>query len=142
MRLPKNGAPDRGLNARRLTPLRLLAATLLFESAVFAVGASYFVVQIVVSPADSRVSAIGVVVLAIIGCAALATIAIATLRGRAWIRGAAITVQILQLIVAVGDFQNSVGRADIGLLLGIPAILALILLFTRSVMAATTNRER
>ena len=125
-----------------MTPLRLLAATLLFESAVFAVGASYFVVQIVVSPADSRVSAIGVVVLAIIGCAALATIAIATLRGRAWIRGAAITVQILQLIVAVGDFQNSVGRADIGLLLGIPAILALILLFTRSVMAATTNRER
>ena len=142
MKTPKYGAPDRGLNARRLTPLRLLAATLLFESAVFACGTVYFIVQIVVSPADSRASAIGVVVLASIGCTALVLIAVATLRGKAWIRGAAITVQILQLIVAVGDFQNSVGRSDIGLLLGIPAVLALILLFTRSVMAATTNRER
>jgi hypothetical protein len=65
--------------------------------------------------------------------------AVHVLRGSPWVRGSTITWQVLQVAVAIGAFQGMFARPDIGWLLLVPAIAAVVLLFTRPVMASTTR---
>jgi hypothetical protein len=48
---------------------------------------------------------------------------------------------VLQIAVAIGCFQGLFARPDIGWALLVPAVLALVLLFTPPVVAATARRE-
>ena len=90
---------------------------------------------------DSYPAAIGLLVITALGAVWLGVVAVSTVRGRAWIRGAVVTVSVLQIAVAIGSFQGLFARADVGWLLLAPAVAMLALLFSRSVVAATTDRE-
>lgn len=134
-------APDRGRDPLTSFPLRLLAVLLFVECAGLSAITALLLVELLVETPDSYGSAIGLTVLSAIGAVFLALIAINTLRGRSWVRGAAITVQVLSGAIAIGAFQGLFARPDIGWLLLAPALAILVLLFTPPVLAATTRRD-
>ncbi len=131
---------DRG-SARRSPALRLLAALLFAEAALLIAVTLWFVYELVTDQPTSLASALVLTVLSGIAAVWVTLIAANTLRGASWIRGAAVTWQILQIAVAVGAFQGFYARPDIGWALLLPAILVIILLFTKSVMLATRRTE-
>jgi len=128
---------------RRIPPLvYVLAAILLAECALVTVVTVVLLVDLLVATPASYPGAIALTALAAIAAVWLAFIAVHTLRGSPWIRGAAVVWQVLQISVAVGSFQGVFQRTDVGWLLLIPAVAVLVLLFTKPVLAATTRPER
>ena len=126
----------------RKHPVVIVLAGLVFaECALIATATIYLVVEILVATPASYVSAIALTVLTAIAAVWLALIAVNILRGRAWVRGATVVWQVLQIAVAIGCFQGLFARPDIGWALLIPAIVALVLVFTPPVVAATARRD-
>lgn len=124
-------------------PLLVLLATILFlECALLVVAAIFLLIELLIARPDSYPSAIAILLLTLLAAAWIGITALHTVRGSSWIRGSAAAWQLLQIAVAVGSFQGLFARADIGWLLLIPALLALLLLFTPSVVAATTQQNR
>ncbi|HEV7949780.1 MAG TPA: hypothetical protein VGP24_08435 [Glaciihabitans sp.] len=118
-----------------------LAGILFAECALVGAATVYLIIEILVDTPASMASAIALTVCAAIATVWVAAIAIHTLKGQPWIRGAAVVWQILQIAVAVGSFQGIFPRPDIGWMLLIPSLAVLVLLFTKPVLAATTRPE-
>jgi hypothetical protein len=128
--------------ARRRHPLVIaLAAVIFAESAVITAVTVYLVVEILIAPADSVVSAIALAIATGIAAVWVFVIAINVLRGNAWVRGAAIVVQVLIGAVAIGSLQGEAAQPVLGVVLLVPAIAVLVLLFAPPVVAATSHRE-
>lgn len=127
--------------ARRPGLLVLLAALLYLEFAALVAASVYLLVELVTQRPDSYASAIAILVLTIAAAVWLFVMATHTLRGRSWIRGAAVTWQVLQIALAIGSFQGLFARPDIGWLLIVPSVIVLVLLFTRPVIEATRRRD-
>ena len=121
---------------RRPRAIVVLAALLFVEASMLAVLAGFLLFELVVEKPTSLASALAILVLVILAAAGLVAVGVGVLRTQPWVRGAALTWQILQIAVAVGSFQGLFARSDIGWLLLIPALLVIGLLFTRSVMDA------
>jgi hypothetical protein len=66
----------------------------------------------------------------------LAFAARGVLRGAKWTRPAAVVWQIVQIFVGLDAIQGPGGRYDLAALLVIPAVVAVVLLFTPGVSAA------
>jgi hypothetical protein len=116
----------------------VVLSALIFLEAALVVGATAFLIfELLTVTPQSFGSALALTVLTAIAAVWVIAIALGMLRGRAWSRGAAIVWQVLQLAVAVGAFQGAFARPEVGWLLLVPAVLALVLLFTRSVVEAT-----
>jgi hypothetical protein len=130
---------ERGVSARH--PFVVALAVLIFaQCSLLVLAIIYLVVELIVTTPDSYASAVALTVLTAIAAVWLAVIGVNVLRGNPWVRGATVVVQILQIAVAVGCFQGAFARPDLGWLLLIPAIAALVLLFSPPVLAATTRR--
>ncbi|MEP6481036.1 MAG: hypothetical protein ABJA94_03415 [Rhodoglobus sp.] len=121
--------------------LRALAVLVFAECAALCAATLYLVVEILASPPASYPSALALTVLVAIAAIWLGFIAANVLRGRAWVRGAALTWQVLQLVIAVGCFQGLLATPLVGALLIAVAVAVIVLLFTRPVVAATSERE-
>ncbi len=127
--------------SRRPASLLLLVGLLGAESAALVAVACFLVVEILVARPDSVATAIALLVLDILAAAWVGLMAAHALRGKSWIRSGAITWQVLQIAVGLGSFQPPYSRPDIGWLVIVPAAVVIILLFTRSVVAATRRAE-
>jgi hypothetical protein len=128
-------------NGGRRHPFVTLLAAIIFAECAALVGAVVFlIVELLIETPDSAVSAIALAVVTALAAVWVGAIGVHTLRGNAWIRGAAITVQVLLIAIAIGSFQGFVPRPDIGWILLVPAIGVLVLLFTKPVIAATALR--
>ena len=114
---------------------------LFVECAFLAVAAGFLVFELATVVPVSYASAIAILLLVVLAAVWLFVVAVNTLKGRSWVRGAALTWQVLQLAVALGSFQGLFARDDVGWFLLVPAVIVLCLLFTRSVMAATARRQ-
>ncbi len=125
----------------RPASLIALSALLFLESAALAVAAIVLILDLLTQRPDSAVTAVALIVLVALGAVFLSVVAVHALRGRYWIRGATMTWQILQILVAISSFQGVFGRPDIGWALLVPAIVVIILLFTRGVRAATRRPD-
>ena len=132
-------APARGRERHPSVALRALAVVVFLEAAALAAVTAFLLVEVLTVRPDSYASAIGVTVMAAIGTAWLLLAAIGTLRSQPWIRGSVVTLQLIQIAIAIGCFQGIVGRPDLGWVLLAPAVVALVLLFTPSVRAATAR---
>lgn len=119
----------------------LLAALLFLEAAALFVATATLIIDLLVERPDSYASALALTVCVAIAAVWVTAIAVNTLRGRAWIRGGAIVVQVLLAAVALGSFQGILPRPDIGWMLLIPAIAVMVLLFTKPVLAETSRRD-
>ncbi|MEO7122223.1 MAG: hypothetical protein ABI400_03725 [Lacisediminihabitans sp.] len=126
---------------RRPTLLVLLVAVLWLECALLAAITVYLVVELLVATPDSYASAIALAILAALATVWLGVLALQCLHGRSWTRAGVVVWQLLQIAVAVSSFQGLFARADVGWALLVPAVLALVLLFTPPVIDATTGRK-
>jgi uncharacterized membrane protein len=117
--------------------LYVLAALLFLEAIAVAGGAVYLVVETVLSTPTYYATSVALAVVAVIAAVGLFLVARFTLLGRPWIRGAAICWQIIQVLVAVSILQAS--APDVAWILIVPAVIIIVLLFTKSVMAATSR---
>jgi hypothetical protein len=122
------------------TLLYVLAALISLEGLAVALGAVYLVVEIFSAPTASIASAVALAVCAAIAAAALILVAISALKGRPWIRGASICWQIIQALVGVSILQAKAPDSPaIAVALIVPAAAIVVLLFTPTVVAATTR---
>ncbi len=130
------------LNSTRRSPLVTLLVVLLFaECALLAAASIYLLVELFTATPSSLASAVALLVLTAIATVWLGVIAVNVLRGRAWTRGAAIVWQVLQGAIAIGCFQGTFAQPEVGWVLLVPALVVLVLLFTPSVVAATSRRD-
>jgi len=132
------GEADRG----RRHPLILVLAVIVFAEFLLLVAATGFlVIELFVATPSSFPTAIALTVVVAIAAVWLAVITVNILQRQSWVRSAALVWQVLQIAVAIGSFQGLFARQDIGWLLLIPAVVAIILLFTRPVIEATARRN-
>ncbi|MHB1234116.1 MAG: hypothetical protein ACYCZK_00390 [Microbacteriaceae bacterium] len=127
--------------AGRPVPLSMLAAVIFAEGAIMATLTGLLFYELFSTVPSSYVSAIAVLVLSGLATVWLGVLAAHTLRGRPWIRGAALFWQLLQIAIGWAGLQGALARVDIGWLLILPAVLSCILLFTPSVLRATTRTD-
>jgi hypothetical protein len=132
--------PDKKLGPRH-PYLVVLALIIFLESAVLVAALGYLIFELGNEEPQSYPSAVALTVLTAIAAIWVAVIGINVLRRQPWIRGAAVVWQVLQISVAIGSFQGVFARPDIGWLLLIPAIIVLVLLFTRPVLLQTARSE-
>jgi hypothetical protein len=118
-----------------------LVAVLFLECAAITAAVIFLILELLIATPDSAVSAIALAVVTALAAVWVAVIGVHTLRGNAWIRGAAITVQVLFIAIAIGSFQGFLPRPDIGWLLLLPAVTVIVLLFTKPVRHATLHRD-
>lgn len=126
---------------RRHILVTLLAGVLAVEFLAIAGAVAFLVFELLVEAPDSYASAIALTVVAAIAAVWVAAIIVGVLGGRAWVRGATVVVQIIFVAIAIGSFQGLIPRPDIGWMLLLPAIAAFALLFSKPVVAWTSDRE-
>lgn len=122
---------------RRPALLLTMVVLLFAEAGAVAAAAVYLLVELLVEIPQSYASAVAILVLTALVAVWLVLVAINTLRGRGWVRAAAMVWQVLQLGLGIGSLQGLFAREDIGWFLIVPALLVIGLLFTRPVIAAT-----
>lgn len=94
--------------AKRPVTVNVLAAVLSFEAAILAAVTVFLVVETAAQEAEFLASSLALAGLALLGAVLLALVAVSTLRLRSWVRGAAITWQIMQLAVAWVFLQGDI----------------------------------
>ena len=113
----------------RTALFRVLAGVLVGAEGLVVVGAAaWHAVSLFAGPAVSRVSAVALLVLVAIGAVGVCAMAIGILRGQRWARSGGIVVQILLLAVAVGAATGQFAHPSVGLALGVPALVTLVLI--------------
>ena len=117
--------------------LKALGVVIAVEAIAAIVLAGFLILELLTAPATSMGSAIAIVVIAVLAAIWLVALTIATLRARPWIRGAIVTWQLIQILCAIGCFQGILAVPEVGWALLLPAVIALVLLFSPSVVAAT-----
>jgi Na+/melibiose symporter-like transporter len=120
--------------------LYTLAALIFLEGAALAAATVYLVVEIFVGDPRSVTTAIAYAVTAAVVAVLVLFVGRATLVGRPWIRGATVCIAVLQLLVAYSILITK--EPTLGWVLAVPAIVLLVLLFTRPVLRATARPSR
>ncbi|TFD31255.1 hypothetical protein E3T49_06415 [Cryobacterium cryoconiti] len=126
---------------RRPRALLLLATILFAEAGLLWAAVVWLILELLTETPTSLASAVAILVLVLIAASWVTAIAINSLRRRSWIRGAAVTWQLVQIAVAVGSFQGLYARPDLGWALLLPSVVVLVLLFQRPVIAETSTPE-
>jgi len=107
---------------------RIAAVLVGLEGLALVALAVWQVVAMVQGDTGSIESAIALLVLTVVGAAALLAFAAAVWRGRSWGRSGAIVAQVLILAVALGAATGDYAHPLIALAIAMPAIAALVLL--------------
>lgn len=94
--------------AKRPTTVIVLAGVLFLEAATLAAATVFLVAETIAQEAEFLASSLALAGLALLGTVLLALVAASTLRMRSWVRGAAITWQIMQLAVAWVFLQGDI----------------------------------
>lgn len=120
--------------------LLLLLATLVgIEGIGLLVGAVFFFSQLFVQQATSLSGSIVIFVITLIIGLGVTTAALGVARSKTWVRGPILTWQILQIAVAISLFQGTDFWPVIGWLLLALSLASTGLLFSRTVIDATTK---
>jgi len=133
---------DRSSVPRRPALLWVAIVLLAGEFVLAAATAVFLLVELLVARPDSYPSAVAIFVLTLLATAWIGSIVVGALRGRAWIRGAAIVWQVLQFAVGIGSLQGVFADPTIGAALIVPAVAVVVLLLVPSVVAATSARDQ
>ena len=124
---------------RRPRAVVLLAAILLAEAALLWAAVVWLIIELLIETPTSLATAFAILVLVLIAALWVSAIAVNSMRRRSWIRGAAVTWQLVQIAVAIGSFQGLYARPDLGWALLLPSVVVLVLLFQPRVIAETTS---
>ncbi|QOD10920.1 hypothetical protein [Rathayibacter toxicus] len=136
--ISNNSRPQVSRNGRaRPVGLLVLIAVLALQTAAVAILTGWLAIELVSMRAGTVGGGIAIVVLAGIALIWAAVTTCGAVRCRRWMRGSALTMQVVQLAVALGAFQGQYAMPEVGWLLLVPALLALVMMFLPSVNAAT-----
>jgi hypothetical protein len=121
---------------RTSTPARAAAVLLALEGA--ALGAVLFqeIVALLQGDTASVVSSVALLVMTLLGAAALVAFAVAVWRGQSWGRSGGTVAQVLILAVALGAATGAYADPLVALVLAVPAIVVLVLLVLATRRAA------
>jgi hypothetical protein len=122
---------------RRPVLLIILGLLLLAEALVVLAVGAWQVGQLLQAPPEVYASSIALIVLVLATGLWVLFTAIGVFRLRPWTRGAALTWQVLQVIVAICCFQGIFASPDDGWPLLIAGVLGIALLLSPSVVAVT-----
>lgn len=117
---------------RRPAAVTALGVIVSIEALVMVGLVVWLGIEIAVAQPEYLVTAVAILVLAAIAALFLVFVAIGTFRMQVWTRSATLVWQIFQVVAAIAAFQGIIGSASVGWFLLVPAILAVILLFTRA----------
>lgn len=122
-------------------PALLLVLTVIvaLEAALVTGLALWLIFELLTQTPASYPSAVALTVLVVLAAAWVVATVVGLLRRRGWARASALTIQILQLAVAVGCFQGLFARPDLGWALLAPAVVAAVLAVSRPVVRATAR---
>jgi hypothetical protein len=126
---------------RRPPLLWVLIVLLTAEFVLMAVVSIVLFVDLFVGNPFSIAAGIAVLVLSLTATVWLGFIAVAAVRGRAWMRGASIVWQVLMFAIGIGCFQGLTATPATGWALVIPAVVIVGLLVSKPVVRATSNRD-
>ena len=129
--------PPTGSKSSRPAALLVLIAVLALETLAVAGVAGWLLVELLTTRADTVGGGIAIVVLGVIALVWAAATTLGAARRRSWMRGSALTMQLVQMAVALGAFQGQYAVPDVGWALLAPALLATAMIFVPSVVAAT-----
>lgn len=138
---PSTDAAGGGPRGGRPVGLWLVIVLLTAEFLLVAGVTAFLLVELLTVRPDSYPSAVALLVLSLVAAAWLGAVVLGAFRGRAWIRGAAVTWQVLQVAVGVGSLRGQFAEPAIGWALIVPAVLVVVLLLTPRVVAATAARD-
>lgn len=108
----------------------LLVVLLGAEAALLWIALAWQVYELVTSAPSSLPSALALMVLNLVAAVWVSVIAVNTARRRSWVRGAALTWQLVQIAVAIGAFQGVYARPDVGWALLVPSLVVIALVLT------------
>ena len=118
------------------TPARAAAVLLALEGVALGVVVVRESVALAQGDAASVASSVALLVMTLLGAAALVAFAIAVWRGQSWGRSGGTVAQVLILAVAIGAATGAYGDPLVGLALAAPAIIVLVLLVLAARRAA------
>ncbi|MDJ0349863.1 hypothetical protein [Cryobacterium sp. PH29-G1] len=116
-----------------------MIALLALEALALWAFSAWWVLEMIVATPNSAGASLALVALTVVAAVWVSAITVGALRRRPWIRGAAVTWQLVQVMIAIGCFQGIYARPDIGWLLLLPSIIVLVLVFSPRVIAATSH---
>lgn len=108
---------------------RAAAGILVLEGLALVLVAGWEIVALAGGDTEDPVSSIALIVLTVLGAAAVLAFAVAVARGFSWGRSGGIVTQLLMLAVAIGAFTGPAPSAPFALALTLVAVIALVLLF-------------
>lgn len=121
-------------------PLLIALAVLLFLEGVLVAGLTvWLLIELFTVSPSSLADAVAFVVLVALTAVWVIATAIGALQARSWARASAVTIQILQIAIAVGSFQGLYARADLGWALLVPAVIGVVLALSPQVIKATSR---
>lgn len=104
-----------------------------------AVVFAWLLIELLTAKPTSMASGVAILVLAGVGVIWVVIAAIGSLRSQSWMRGAAVSWQLVQGAVAIGCFQGLYAQPALGWALLIPAIAGILLVISPSVTRATRH---
>ncbi|TFC80258.1 hypothetical protein E3O45_03580 [Cryobacterium sp. TMS1-20-1] len=127
---------------RRAPLLGVLVGLVALEALALWALTAWWVLELLIDTPTSMGGAFALLALTAVAAVWVSAITVGALRGRPWIRGAAVTWQLVQIMIAVGCFQGIYARPDVGWALLAPSIVVLVLVFTPKVVAATSHEPK
>ena len=125
----------------RTTPIERTAAAFLLLEGSAVVGLSVWeLLALVTGDTASIASAVALLVLTLIGAAAVLAFGVSVARGISWGRSGGVVTQLLILSVAGGSLTGEAAKPEIALLLAAPAVIGLVLLIAASRAAGRRAR--
>lgn len=119
----------------------LLFVLLFAEAALMLAAVMWLVFELLTEQPASFVSAVAILVLTIVAFVFVAAVAIGAVRRRSWIRGAAISWQLMQVAIAVGCFQGIYARPELGWALLAPSLIVIALLLAPGIRSQFAHDE-
>jgi len=120
----------------------VLTVILALEAALVVGVAAWLLIELLTQKPQSYPSAVAIVVLVFLAAAWLIATVVGVARRRPWARASTLTIQILQLAVAVGCFQGLYARPDLGWALLVPALVAGVLAVSPAVVRASVRNTK
>ena len=134
-----------GLNGQKQPRQQLLVALLgvlvSIEALLVAAGAIYFLSRIFMEKPENLSGAIVIFAITVIIASGLVATAFETFKAKSWTRGAIVTWQIMQFVVATSFIQGITVWQPVGWLLIVLAVGTSVLLFSRPVFTAMTAEK-
>lgn len=121
-------------------PERLGAGLLALEGLALLGVAGWEVVALIGGDTDDAVSSLALIVLTVVGAAAVLAFAVAVGRGQSWGRSGGIVTQLLMLAVALGALTGPAPSPGFALVVALPAMIGLVVLFGAARRAAVRRR--